>query len=92
MQYCHMNLCIFPIFTDESIELEISRSLPAAGQVSLLWTISGVGEHLPDLGFSQTSGQIMFEEVCVGQRSYRILPHYFILSFTIFHLNPLYLA
>ena len=55
-------LCI----TDESIELEISRTQPAAAQVSLLWTISGVGEHLPLRGFNQTSGLIMFEEVWIS--------------------------
>ena len=52
--------------TDESIELEISRTQPAAAQVSLLWTISGVGEHLPLRGFNQTSGLIMFEEVWIS--------------------------
>ena len=52
--------------TDESIEIEISRTQPAAAQVSLLWTISGVGEHLPLRGFNQTSGLIMFEEVWIS--------------------------
>lgn len=43
--------------------MEVSRSLPAAGQVTLLWVISGVNQHDPTLGFNQTEGVILFLEV-----------------------------
>lgn len=45
------------------IEINVTRSLPAYGVVSLLWSISGVGENIPDVGFNFTDGLLVFEEV-----------------------------
>lgn len=50
-------------FTGDTIEVGISRTLPAAGVVTVEWNILGVKGHVASLNFAYESGVVRFSEV-----------------------------
>lgn len=53
------------IFTGEIIEVNVTRSLPAYGNVGLMWSISGMKDNILEVGFAVINGSLVFEEVSI---------------------------
>lgn len=51
------------ILTGDEVKVVVTRTAPAAGAVSVHWTIEGVNEHAASLGFLNTTGVLYFAEV-----------------------------
>lgn len=53
--------------TGDRIDVEISRSSPAAGLVSVGWHVVGVNGHIANSNFAVTEGVVYFEQVSLSQ-------------------------